>query len=182
MNRSQHQSSTRIGRTVFLLTVLATNAVLYGCGTPPVYRDEAFRLDTPYSKRIAGSEKIVCGSVRRALLSQGYALESSTEPEILNATKAFQQDEQMVMLRVQTTCMDNGDGSYTVYACAQQETSELQPIKQPLGVTIGTIAGLTIPSGSARIPVTVRRETIQDADFYARLYKLIEQLASQAPR
>ena len=113
-------------------------------------------------------------------MNQGYSIEPATEPGVLNVTKAFQHDKEMVTLRVQTTCMDNGDGSHTIYASALQEISELQPIKQPLGLTIGPIGGITLPSGSARIPVTVKRETVQDPDFYARLYRHVEQLVDEA--
>ncbi len=158
---------------------LAAFLVLSGCGTRPVYRDETFLPSTPHSKRIRGDE-IVCESVRRALLGQGYVVEQPAESDVLNATKAFQQDEQMVTLRVQTTCMDDGDGFYTVYASAQHEVSELQSIKQPVGLTFGPIGGITLPSGSAKIPVTVKRETVQDPDFYARFYSHVEQLVNEA--
>jgi len=184
---SHHHNDAEGGNTgrrrvsCFLLAGLTACVMLSGCGTPRVYRDEAFRPDTPYSKRINGGE-IVCTSVRRALLNQGYVVEAPTETGVLNVTKAFQHDDEMVTLRVQTTCMDNQDGSHTVYASAQQEISELQPIKQPLGLTIGPVGGITLPSGSARIPVTVKRETVQDPDFYARLYKHIQQLVDEARR
>lgn len=164
------------------LTAAAIATALSACGTRPAYRDEAFGRDTPFSRRILGAEEIVCGSVRRALLNQGFVQEQATEAGVLNFTKAFQRDEHILTLRVHTTCMDNLDGSHTVFASALEETGELQTLKQPLGISIGPIGGITLPSGSARIPVTVRRETVQDADFYARLFRQVEELAARARR
>lgn len=153
-------------------------AAVAGCATH-VYHEEAFRADTPYSKRIAGER--VCDSVKRALLNQGYALEPRDDAETLTATKAFQRDDLMVTLRMRTSCMDNADGTHTVFASALEEVNELQTIKQPAGVTVAGF-GFTIPSGSARLPTTIKRETVQDADFYARFFKLVDELAGLGNR
>lgn len=167
-------------RLACLLAALASGTVLFGCGTREFYRDEAFRSNTAFSRRINGPGEIVCDSVKRALLDQGYFLEPISESGMLTGSKVFEDDEQIVTLRLQTLCMDNRDGSHTVFASAQQEVSQLQTLKQPAGISIGPIGGITLPTGSAKIPVTVKRETVQDADFYARFYKHIEELAAQA--
>ena len=161
---------TSLRRCSCIILFLVGSTVLFGCGTPEIYRDETFHLDTQFSRRIKGAGDIVCESVKRALLNQGYHLEDRADPAMVTGTKAFQRDEQTVTLRLQTFCIDNRDGSYTVFASAQQEVSELQEVRQPAGVSVGAF-GITVPSGSAKVPVTMERETIQDADFYARLYK-----------
>jgi len=165
---------------VHLAIGIVGGMLLVGCGTREVYRDEAFASDTPYSKRFSGAGEIVCDSVKRALLNQGYLLEPQSEPGVLTGTKSFQQDEEMVALRLRTTCLGNRDGTHTVFATAQQEVSELQTLKQPASVSLGTSIGLTLPGGSARIPMTVKRETVQDAEFYQRFYKHVEELITKA--
>ena len=160
------------------IVAFACTPILFGCGTQQVYHDEAFRPETPFSKRIRGPAEVVCDSVKRTMLNQGYALEA--ESDTLVATKAFQRDEAMVLLRLRASCLRNDDESHTIYASAVEETSELQTLKQPAGVTVGGVFGLTLPAGSGKIPITVRRETVQDADFYARFYKHVEDLVARA--
>ena len=171
---------TRINRIAALAAALAGSMALFGCGTQEIYQGEAFHSNTPYSKRFAAPDEIVCDSVRRALLGQGYSLEAVAATDTLTGTKAFQREKRTVTLRLQATCLANADGSHTVFANAQQETSELQPLKQPAGVTIGPIGGITVPTGSAKFPVTVERETIQDANFYARFFRHVQELVDQA--
>jgi hypothetical protein len=158
-----------------VIPVLLVAALVAGCGTQQVHHDETFPAQTPYSRRIAGSAHVVCDSVKRALLNQGYLLEAQTDPATLVGTKAFQRGEDMVTLRLRTTCMDNNDATQTVFAAAQEEVSELQTLKQPAGVSVGGF-GVTIPSGSARIPVMVKKETVQDPAFYGRFYRHVEEL------
>ena len=161
--------------------LLVIAGALGGCGARQMYRDEAFDAETPFSRRMSGSQTAVCESVKRALLMQGYVLETQTEPQTLVGTKAFQRDEEMITLRLRTTCLGNNDGTHTVFAAAQEEVSELQPIKQPSGINIGGF-GVTVPSGSARIPALVKRETVQDPQFYARFYALVETLIAKLPK
>lgn len=158
------------------LVSLVCSALAVGCATH-VHHDEAFRPDTPFARRITG--EYVCDSVKRALLSQGYALEPQDGPETLIGTKAFQRDELMVTLRIRTSCLANADGTHTVFASALEEVNELQTLRQPAGVSIAGF-GFALPSGSARLPTTIQRETVQDRDFYARFFKHVEDLIAAA--
>ena len=54
-----------------------------GCASKPVYRDETFAAETPFSKKVKGSGEVVCWSVKRAFLTQGYMLERSSDPVIV---------------------------------------------------------------------------------------------------
>lgn len=178
----KQSKSPSLAPACLLLITLAGSVLMGGCGTREVYRDEAFSADSPFSRRIAGSSAIVCDSVKRALLGQGYALDPEAERGVLTGMKNFQRDETMVNLRLRTTCMANPDGTTMVYATAHEETTELQTLKQPAGVTIGGVVGFTVPSGSARIPITIKKETVQDPQFYARFYKQIEDSIAKPPK
>ncbi len=167
-------------RSTCWLLALAAATVLFGCGGQAPYRPEPSQPPPAFSRRVEGSADIVCNAVKRAMLNQGYLLEAASEHDVLTGTKASQLEAQMVTLRLQTSCMDNADGSCTVFASAMREVSELQELKQPTSVSVGPIGGITLPTGSARVPVTVRRETVLDADFYERLYSQIEELAAEA--
>lgn len=167
---------------VRLSCVFILLASFSGCGTQEAYREEAFRPDTPFGKRMEGPAEVVCDSVKRALLSQGYLLEPSAGHGVLTGIKEFHRGEDNVALRLQTSCMDNRDGSAMVYAGAQQETSRLQTVKHPASINVGPVGGITLPAGSAKIPVTVKRETIQDPDFYRRFYRLVQDLVEKSKK
>ncbi len=68
----------------------------------------------------------MCWSVKRALLSQGYMLDRSTESGVLTGTRDFQPDQKLnVSYHLQTTCADNRDGTSIVFVTATREDSQL---------------------------------------------------------
>ncbi|HYL71798.1 MAG TPA: DUF2242 domain-containing protein [Candidatus Dormibacteraeota bacterium] len=133
----------------------------------------------PFSKTFTGSGDAVCWSVKRALLSQGYMLDRSNDNGVLTGTRDFQPNPKLnVSYRLQTTCADNRDGSSIVFVTAEREDSELQKMKQTTSVGVGP-ATLTMPSGSARVLGTVRRETITDPAFYNTFFTLVQGYVDQ---
>jgi Uncharacterized protein conserved in bacteria (DUF2242) len=160
--------------------LLALAALVGGCASNrhDVTRGP-FTASAPFSKTISGSGDSVCWSVKRALLSQGYMLERSGEPGVLTGTRDYQPSAKLnVTLRLQTTCADNRNGTSIVFVTAEREESQLQKMKQSTSVGIGP-ATLTMPSGSARVLGVVRRETIQDPNFYNSFFALVEQYVVQ---
>jgi hypothetical protein len=171
-----------IARLTFLWVsgVALAVAVLGGCAShhkdPP-----QFSADAPYSKKLVGSSDSVCWSVKRALLSQGYLLDRSSEPGVLTGTRDYQpSDTENVDIRLQTTCAGNTDGTSIVFATAVKESSRLQKMKQSTSAGIGP-ATLTYPSGSAKVLGVQRRETIQDPHFYDEFFDLVQQFVAQEP-
>jgi Uncharacterized protein conserved in bacteria (DUF2242) len=155
-------------------------AVVVGCASN---RHQAargpFTASAPFSKTIEGSGDVVCWSVKRAILSQGYMLERSSEPGVLTGTRDFQPNDKLnVTLHLQTTCADNRNGTSIVFVTAEREESQLQKMKQTTSAGIGP-ATITMPSGSAKVLGVVRRETIQDPNFYNSFFALVEGYVAQ---
>jgi len=141
-----------------------------------------FTASAPFSKTIAGSGDTVCWSVKHALLSQGYMLERSSEPGVLTGTRDYQPSEKLnVTLHLQTTCADNRDGTSIVFATAEREESQLQRMRQSTSAGIGP-ATVTMPSGSAKVLGVVRRETLQDPNFYNSFFALVQGFVAQEGR
>jgi len=164
-----------LGKTARLLAGCALLAGGAACSAPRHPPSEGdFRPDTPYSKVVRGAGETVCWNVKRAFLSQGYILDRGSDSVILTGTKESQKDSKTnVTIRMQTTCVDNKDGSSTIFASAQREVSELQKVRQ--GVSAGvSIATVTVPTGSENVLQVIRRETIQDPTFYQGFYGLVE--------
>jgi hypothetical protein len=159
---------------------LLTFAVAGGCASHKHdLAKDSISAQAPYSKTFRGSGETVCWSVKRALLSQGYMLDRSSEAGVLTGTKDFQPTDKLnVTYHLQTTCADNRDGTSIVFVTATKEDSQLQKMKQTTSMGVGP-ATLTMPSGSARVLGTVKRETIQDPSFYSRFFDLVQGFIGQ---
>jgi hypothetical protein len=106
-------------------------------------------------------------------------LDRSNEAGVLAGTKEFQPDDKLnVSYHLQTTCADNRDGTSIVFVTATKEDSKLQKMRQSTSMGVGP-ATLTMPSGSARVLGTVKRETIQDPGFYNRFFDLVRGFIGQ---
>lgn len=162
------------------IVALAAALPLAGCASHKhdLARD-SINADAPFSRTFSGSGEMVCWSVKRALLSQGYMLDRPNDSGVLTGTRDFQpQPKVNVTVRLQATCADNKDGSSIVFATAVREDSRLQKMKQSTSVGIGP-ATLTMPSGSAEVLGIVRRETLQDPGFYERFFTLVQGFIEQ---
>jgi hypothetical protein len=164
--------------SLFLLTFAMAAT---GCASKHDTRGP-FVASAPFSKTIPGSGDTVCWSVKRALLGQGYMLERSSEAGVLTGTRDAQPTEKMnVTVRLQTTCADNRNGTSIVFVTADREVSKLQKMKQSTSAGIGP-ATITMPAGSAKVLGVVRRETIEDPNFYNSFFALVEGFVAQEGR
>jgi hypothetical protein len=172
------RSSIAASRIVSLLTIAAAVA---GCASKHDTRGP-FVASAPFSKTIPGSGDAVCWSVKRALLGQGYMLERSGETGVLTGTRDSQPTEKMnITVHLQTTCADNRNGTSIVFVTADREVSKLQRMKQSTSAGIGP-ATITLPAGSAKVLGIVRRETIEDPNFYHSFFALVEGFVAQEGR
>ncbi len=174
------RSASSTGRLCVGAAVLAY--VIAGCGGKETIKEETFQPNTPFSARLSGPGDAVCWSVKRAFLNEGYMLEHAGDSVIMTGTKDFQTDKDTnVTLRLQTTCVDNKDGTSTVFASATREVSKVQNVKQSVAAGV-SIATITLPAGSERVLRLARRETVQDPKFYQRFYSLVQTFADEESR
>src|SRR5882757_2287013 len=172
------RSSIAASRILSLLTIAAA---VTGCASKHDTRGP-FVASAPFSKTIPGSGDVVCWSVKRALLGQGYMLERSSETGVLTGTRDSQPTEKMnITVHLQTTCADNRNGTSIVFVTADREVSKLQRMKQSTSAGIGP-ATITMPAGSAKVLGIVRRETIEDPNFYHSFFALVEGFVAQEGR
>ena len=150
---------------------------LAGCAHHPP--PQQFSADAPFSKTFTGSGDTVCWSVKRALLSQGYMLDRPTDGGVLTGSRDEQPKPKLnVTVRLQTTCADNKNGTSIVFVSASREENKLQKMKQTTSMGVGP-ATLTMPSGSAEVLGTVRRETLKDPNYYNQFFALVQQYVDQ---
>jgi Uncharacterized protein conserved in bacteria (DUF2242) len=164
-----------------LASLVAIALAATGCASKRDTRPP-FVGTAPFSKTISGSGDAVCWSVKRAMLGQGYMLERSSETGVLTGTKDAQPKEKLnVSIHLQTSCADNRNGTSIVFVTADREESRLQNMKQTTSAGIGP-ATLTMPAGSAKVLGVVRRETIDDPNFYNSFFALVEGFVAQEGR
>ena len=158
---------------VSVISLAAALLCVGGCASrhrPP----PQFSANAPFSRTFAGAGDNVCWSVKRALLSQGYMLDRGNEGGVLTGSRDDQPQPKLnVTTKLQTSCADNRNGTSIVFVTATREESELQKMKQSTSVGVGP-ATLTMPSGSAEVLGTVRRETVKDPTFYDQFFTLVQ--------
>lgn len=169
----RHESMA--SRQVWALAAAA--ALLVGCAHHPPPRQ--FTADAPFSRNFSGAGDSVCWSVKRALLSQGYMLDRPNESGVMTGSRDQQPTPKLnITTRLQTTCADNKNGTSIVFVTASREENRLQKMSQTTSMGVGP-ATLTLPSGSAKVLGTVRRETITDANFYGQFFALVQNFIDQ---
>jgi hypothetical protein len=170
-----HKFTFTARKLTWTCTVAA--ALLAGCAHHPPPRQ--FTADAPYSRNFAGAGDAVCWSVKRAMLSQGYMLDRPNDSGVMTGSRDQQPTPKInITTRLQTTCADNRNGTSIVFVTATREQNQLQKMQQSTSMGVGP-ATLTLPSGSAKVLGTVRRETISDPDFYNQFFALVQNFADQ---
>ncbi|NJD25364.1 MAG: DUF2242 domain-containing protein [Betaproteobacteria bacterium] len=168
----------------FRPALLLAAFLLAGCASapPPAWRAETFASDSPFYTHSDLAPAESCDVGRRALLSQGYEVESPASAT-MRGNKFFQpQPDQMMQLKITLVCIGNRAGT-TVYASALQTRYELKSTGTSTGVSVAGFGSISLPlptdKGSL---VKVGEETVGDPAFYQRLFTLIDTLAMGAPR
>lgn len=148
---------------------------------PPAWRAETFASDSPFYTHSDLPPAESCDVGRRALLSQGYDVESPASAT-MRGNKFFQpQPDQMMQLKITLVCIGNRSGA-TVYASALQTRYELKSTGTSTGVSVAGFGSISLPlptdKGSL---VKVGEETVGDPAFYQRLFTLIDTMTLSAP-
>lgn len=162
-----------------LFSSLACCVLLAACAnapTPQVYRVEKFQVETPYQLQSDLPPLVLCEYGKRALLSQGYEVDASS-PQNIRGSKFFQpQSDNQVQLRITLVCLA-GKLESTIYANALQTRYELKSGGSSTGLSVAGLGSISLPWLPDKSSlVKVGEETIDDPDFYKRLFSLVELL------
>lgn len=174
MRRKRH-----VQEVVVVVSVTAAVLCAGGCASRHRPPPQQFSATAPFSRTFSGTGDSVCWSVKRALLSQGYMLDRGNDGGVLTGSRDDQPQPKLnVTTRLQTSCADNRNGTSIVFVTAMREDSQLQKMKQSTSLGVGP-ATLTMPSGSAEVLGTVRRETVRDPVFYDQFFALVQSFVNQ---
>jgi hypothetical protein len=175
-------------RKSFVFSNLAVNivvALLAGCASntpaPLVdYQPENFDASNVFAHHYAAKTARTCEAARRALLSQGYVLDTAKSNQV-TGHKSFQPDSNHhVQLEFRVVCTAQGQdagGGTMVFANGLQDQYSLRKTKESASLGVGAFGSLSLPlEGGTDEMVKVASQTVTDAGLYQRLFDLIESL------
>jgi len=156
------------------VTCLAGAVAAAGCGGSEVYRDEAFKSDSPFQRNYRSSPDSACRAAELALLSQGYVVDAA-DAIALKARKDFQPDKEInVVIEFNVTCRPSAAGSL-VFANAVETRNEVKKSSQSTSLSLPSAGSLSLPWGkTAEALVKLAAKTVSDKDFYARFFALLQ--------
>lgn len=145
-----------------------------GCSSQAVYTAESFAIDSPFKLKVDDGVDTACESARRALLGQGYLIESSNSDGI-KARKAYKSaDDQNTFIEMTIVCLPERNGS-TLFATGVLSAYALKKSTSSASVGLSALGSISLPIGqSADSLVKVSEETINDKDFYQRFFAAVE--------
>ncbi|GAB1387493.1 hypothetical protein MASR1M59_26410 [Melaminivora sp.] len=170
-------------------------AVLSGCSLPaampgverPVssFTPNDFDRSSMYMRHIADTQQNTCEAARRALLSQGYLVQSANQ-ELVVARKYYQPSPEThytVEMRVVCTPETSPDAPRaTAFASAVQDRYVVKKVNNSASLGVGGVGSVSLPfSATDDTLVKVGSETIGDAQFYASFFQLFERYVRLLP-
>lgn len=160
--------------------LLAGVLALAGCSSlqksRPYPPQERFTSGETYSRLFDAAPAAVCRSARLALLSQGY-LVTVNDAALIEGKKNFQPDVgSHIEMMIRVVCVPDGDGSISLaFAAAVQETYTVRRVSNSASLGVGSVGSLSVPFGETSEGLTrVGSQTIQQSEFYDRLFTLIK--------
>ncbi len=147
-----------------------------------VYQNERFSSDETFSRLFDSSVQDTCEAARRALLSQGYVINTAL-PESISGTKRFQPEGEVhVEISFTVVCVpEGGSGKLaTAYVSALQDRYNVKRSANSTSLGVSAIGSISVPlSSTSESLVKVASETIPAGQFYDRFFALMQRLLTQ---
>ena len=138
---------------------------------------ENFGSVATYSRLFDATPAQTCEASRRALLSQGYVI-SSSSADLVEGKKSFQPEpESHLQMLVRVVCVpEANDGKVSLgFVTAIQDTYALRKTNNSASVGVGAIGSVSLPfSSSSESLVKVGSETIANDTFYDSFFDLVK--------
>ena len=164
---------------VNVLSCLGLSLLLAACGTPvkqfPL--QEQFGSTATYSRLFDATAAQTCEAARRALLSQGYIINTARE-DLVDGQKSFQPEpEAHLQMSIRVVCApESSDKSISLgFVTALQDSYTLKKSNNSASLGVGAIGSVSLPfSSSNDALVKVGSETITADAFYDRFFDLVK--------
>ena len=153
---------------------------IFGCASksdlksmPP---QESFRSSATYSRIFDAEAGKTCEAARRALLSQGYIVDTN-RPELVEGSKNFQPEpEKHLQMRIRVVCAPESmaEKLSVSFVTAVQDVYALRKASNSASVGVSALGSLSLPfSAGHDSMIKVASETIQSEKFYESFFELM---------
>jgi hypothetical protein len=172
--RSGPMHAWAVGLAVICAGPLLLGACASGVKAFPL--QENFSSTVTYSRQFDASAEQTCEASRRALLSQGYIVNTARE-DMVEGQKSFQPEaDSNLQMSIRVVCTgESRDGKTSLgFATALQDTYALKKSNNSASLGVGAIGSVSLPftSGNDSM-VKVASETISSDAFYERFFELV---------
>ena len=183
MNRAKHHAVLLLRAVLLGSAVLAAGCSAFGGGSQVrVYEREVFDRPTAFSREFVASPADTCNAARRALLSQGYIVQTAQD-EQMDARKRFQPEaESHVQIEFHVVCSPLARGQPTAVAFVSAVQDRYTVKTNPMSASVGVspFGSISLPLASATDSlVKVGSETIPPGRYYDRFFDLVEQFLAE---
>ncbi len=155
------------------LASLATGCASTGKALAP---QEEFNSAATYSRLFDATPAQTCEAARRALLSQGFLIDSASADRV-DGRKNFQPEpESHLKMEIRVVCVpDSGDAKISLgFAAAVQDRYALKKSNNSASLGVGVLGSVSLPFTSSNDSmVKVASETITSDAFYERFFDLV---------
>lgn len=169
----------RYGAAAFWLTgLLGFSSLSTGCASPAKTpaSQEQFNSTVTYSRLFDATPAQTCEAARRALLSQGYLIDTA-RADLIEGRKNFQPEaESHLKMEIRVVCVpDSSDGKVSLgFVTALQDRFALKKSNNSASLGVGAFGSVSLPfSSSNDSMVRVASETITSDAFYDRFFDLV---------
>ncbi len=140
------------------------------------YQTEDFTADSPFQYYSSREPVAACEIGKRALLSQGYQVESA-QPLNVSGEKYFQPvPDHATKLTITLICLPSSLGA-VIYANALETNFELKSSGSSAGVSVSGLGSLSLPwTADKATRVKTGEATVTAPEFYQKLFELIKTL------
>jgi hypothetical protein len=183
MNRAMQHAVPPLRALLLGTVTLAAGCAMFGGGPPVrVYEREVFDRPTAFSREFVASPADTCDAARRALLSQGYIVQTAQD-EQMDARKRFQPEaESHVQIEFHVVCSPLARGQPTSVAFVSAVQDRYTVKKNPMSASVGVspFGSISLPLASSTDSlVKIGSETIPPGRFYDRFFDLVEQFLAE---
>lgn len=181
--RQQHTPAAFVGhprvRRAALAGCLGLAGLLAGCASSGkvLAPQEKFGSVTTHSRLFDAPPAQTCEAARRALLSQGYIIHTTT-PDLVAGQKNFQPGvDAHVQMMIRVVCVpESADASISMgFVTALQDSYTLKKTNNSASLGVGGVGSLSLPfmTGGESL-VKVGSQTIAANDFYESFFDLVK--------
>lgn len=167
-----------VGALRVIFCLLAVMAMVVGCSAPAkVYSpQEDFGSVATYSRLFDAAPAQTCEAARRALLSQGYIINSHVA-EMVEGRKNFQPEaDAHLQMMIRVVCVpENANGNVSLgFVTALQDRYTLKKTNNSASLGVGGVGSVSLPFlATDEALIKVGSETITSDGFYDSFFELV---------